>query len=84
MIYISKKNIDRSFVNRSIFGSLVNQLLEIAKKKSISLIYGVPNNKSYQGYTKNLNFNKINVLDTYSYTLPCLKKKTIILVYLIF
>ena len=76
MTLISKKNNDKSdFSKRSIFGNLANYLLDIAKKKNINLIYGVPNNKSYQGYTKNLNFRKINTLNTYSFTLPCFKEK---------
>ena len=70
-----KKNIDIDFIEVSIFGKLVHHLLEIAKDKEVSLIYGVPNNKSYQGYTKNLNFKKINYLNTYSYTIPCFKLK---------
>ena len=70
-----KKDIDKSFVNRSIFGNLAIHLLEIAEKNDIQLIYGVPNNKSYQSYTKNLNFKKLSILDTYSFTIPCIKVK---------
>ncbi len=76
MSFISKeKNFKKDFVTRSIFGNLANHLLDIAEKNSIGLIYGVPNNKSYQGYTKNLNFKKLSLLNTYSFTVPCLKVK---------
>jgi len=82
---ILKKNKDqRNYSRRSIFGNLANYLLEMAEKKNIALIYGVPNNKSYQGYTKNLNFKKINILNTYSFTLPCFKEKKNIFNYSIF
>lgn len=73
--FMREKKTGRDFANRSIFGNLVNCILNIAEKKNISFIYGVPNNKSFQGYTKNLNFKKLSILNTYSFTIPCMKVK---------
>jgi hypothetical protein len=72
--YKYKKN-EQKFSDISIFGSLTNYLINIAQNKNISLIYGVPNNTSYQGYVKNLNFKKLDQLNVFSYSLPCFKSK---------
>ena len=76
-IQILKKN----FLKNSIFGSLVKHILVLSEKNNVEFIYGVPNNKSLQGYTKNLNFKILNNLNISSYTIPCLDIKKSMLNY---
>ena len=46
-----KIQILKKFLKNSIFGSLVKHSSFI-RKNNVEFIYGVPNNKSLQGYTK--------------------------------
>ena len=69
------KNIDylygeNKFINNSIFGRLVHEIVEYSKQRKIKFIYGTANNQSYRGYTKNLNFSDFEDLNLYSYILP--------------
>jgi hypothetical protein len=45
-----------SYVNRSIFGRLITELVHKSKECGVSIIYGTPNNNSYPGYTNRLGF----------------------------
>ena len=81
---ILKKNIKnkyKPFHEISIFGSLVNEILDLSKRKNFYLIYGVPNNKSIQGYTKHLNFKKLTYLNINNYTLPMINQEKFYLNY---
>tara|TARA_Y100000768_G_scaffold372159_1_gene339576 strand:- start:487 stop:1551 length:1065 start_codon:yes stop_codon:yes gene_type:complete len=69
------KKKEEEFTDISIFGSLTKYLIKLANNKNIDLIYGVPNNTSYQGYTKNLKFKRLEKLNIYSYTVPFFKYK---------
>jgi hypothetical protein len=66
-IYLNGEN---KFVNNSIFGRLVHEIVEYSKKIGINFIYGTANNQSYRGYVKNLNFSDFEDLKIYSYILP--------------
>ncbi|MDC6457731.1 hypothetical protein OAW66_01330 [Alphaproteobacteria bacterium] len=44
------------YINKSIFGRLISELLIAAKKDGVSLVYGTPNSQSFPGYTKQLGF----------------------------
>lgn len=73
---IIKDNIElrnSTFLKKSIFGSLVKKILEYSENKKIYLTYGTPNNKSFQGFTKFLNFNSFEKLKINSYILPSIK-----------
>ena len=63
------------FNERSIFGSLVTEILKYAEIKKINLIYGFPNNKSFQGYTKYLKFKKIVKPNISNFILPSIDYK---------
>lgn len=71
-----------SFSKKSIFGSLVEEILKYSEDKKIDLIYGTPNNKSFRGFTKFLNFNSIKKLKINSYILPSINTATINLKYI--
>jgi len=45
-----------SYINKSIFGRCIAEITNRAKNAGIFYIYGTPNNNSYPGYTKRLNF----------------------------
>ena len=51
---------DENFIRKSIFGSLVNYLLNIAKKKKIDTIYGTANSQSLSSYINRFSFQKIS------------------------
>jgi hypothetical protein len=51
---------DENFIRKSIFGSLVNYLLNDAKKKKINIIYGTANSQSLSSYINRFGFQKIN------------------------
>ena len=50
---------DENFIRKSIFGSLVNYLLNIAKKKKIDTIYGTANSQSLSSYINRFSFQKL-------------------------
>ena len=64
-IFLKNKN---RFINKSVFGRMVNDLLE--KVSENNLIYGTPNNESKNGYIKHLNFNTFNYSNIYNYVSP--------------
>ena len=77
---ILKKNLKKNFKyfhEKSIFGSLVNELLNRNNFKNLDLIYGVPNNKSLQGYTKHLNFKALNRNEIYNFVIPSINSQKI-------
>ena len=45
-----------SYVNRSIFGRLIAELVNKSEECGLAIIYGTPNTNSYPGYTKRLGF----------------------------
>lgn len=61
------------YKTRSIFGSLVTEIIKYSKQDDVDLIYGAPNNISLQGYIGKLNFKIINNLNIYSYVIPNFK-----------
>lgn len=80
-----KKNINKKFKKfheKSIFGSLVNEILNRSKFKNLDLIYGIPNNKSFQGYTKYLNFKVVNKVEINNFVMPSIKNNNIFFKYL--
>lgn len=57
-----------SYENKSIFGRLVSSICNKAKAEGINLIYGTPNENSYPGYTKKLNFIDVKALTLVPYS----------------
>ena len=51
---------DETFIRKSIFGSLVNYLLNSAKNNGINIIYGTANSQSLSSYINRFGFRKIN------------------------
>ena len=70
---IIKKNFKKQqkhFHEKSIFGSLVNEILRRNSSKNLEIIYGIPNNRSLQGYTKHLNFKALSKNSTCNFVMP--------------
>ena len=70
---IIKKNFkkkQKNFHEKSIFGSLVNEILNRNRYKNLDIIYGIPNNKSLQGYTKHLNFKALSKNNICNFVMP--------------
>jgi len=59
-----------SYINKSIFGRLINDIVNKALDDNISIIYGTPNNNSYPGYTKKLGFVDTANYNNISYIRP--------------
>jgi|688.fasta_scaffold27757_5 hypothetical protein len=53
------------FINRSIFGRLVDYLLYIAKQNNFELIYGTCNNQSLSSYINRFKFKKVENQEVY-------------------
>jgi len=47
------------YINKSIFGRLVSEIINTASKLELQYIYGTPNHNSLPGYVKKLNFIEI-------------------------
>lgn len=63
----------KSYVNKSIFGRLISDLVEKSKKEGISIIYGTPNQNSYPGYTKRLEFVDFKYYNNKTYLRPTVR-----------
>lgn len=61
---------DRDYVNKSIFGRLINELLDAARRDGVLLVYGTPNSHSLPGYTKRLEFVEVEAYDNHTYYRP--------------
>ena len=75
---IIKKNFKKKqkhFHEKSIFGSLVNEILSRNSYKNLDIIYGIPNNRSLQGYTKHLNFKALSKNNTCNFVMPSINIK---------
>jgi len=59
-----------SYVNKSIFGRLINDLTNQAINEGIFIIYGTPNKNSYPGYTKKLGYFEIGAYQNSRYIRP--------------
>ena len=46
----------KSYVNKSVFGRLISNIVHKSSLDDVSLIYGTPNNQSLPGYVKRLGF----------------------------
>ena len=49
----------RHYINKSIFGRLVSEVINAARDMDIDYIYGTPNQNSLPGYVNKLNFSKV-------------------------
>jgi hypothetical protein len=68
---LSKYNSDpKNFVNKSMFGRMVEDLVMQVKKDGDFLVYGTPNKNSYPGYIKRMNFKEYMPYKNHSYTRP--------------
>ena len=56
---IATENDPEHYINKSIFGRLVSELVNAAEDMGIQYIYGTPNNNSLPGYTNKLNFSEV-------------------------
>ena len=63
----------KSYINRSIFGRMVTDLVKQAEKDGITIIYGTPNKNSYPGYIKRLGFKELPY-SNFSYSRPKIKQ----------
>jgi len=59
-----------SYVNRSIFGRLITELVNKSEESGVSIIYGTPNKNSCPGYTKRLSFINYEQYGNMSYYRP--------------
>ena len=69
---------NENFIRKSIFGSLVNYLLNNAKKKKINIVYGTANSQSMSSYINRFSFQKINsnqIIDYWLITPYIINKK---------
>jgi hypothetical protein len=60
----------KDYVNRSMFGRMVEDLVMHVKKDGDLLVYGTPNKNSYPGFVKRLNFKEYMSYKNHSYTRP--------------
>ena len=68
---LSKHNNDpKSYVNKSMFGRMVTELVKQSEKDNLHIVYGTPNNNSYPGYIKRLDFQESLVYCNYAYSRP--------------
>jgi len=58
------------YKNKSIFGRLVSEVRHRAESDGVSLIYGTPNEFSYNGYVKHLGFVEVEKYVNKSYLRP--------------
>jgi len=63
-------NNPKDYVNRSMFGRMVEDLVMHVKKDGDLLVYGTPNKNSYPGYVNRLNFKEYMYYKNHSYTRP--------------
>lgn len=65
-----------SYINKSVFGRLVSDVRARAVADGISIIYGTPNQNSYQGYINKLGFFDLKDYNNRSFSRPTTKLVT--------